>query len=37
MKQPGILAIAVLGIIATPAAAQVKFSAGLPDSRTTED
>jgi len=26
MKQPGILAMAVLGIIATPAAAQVKFS-----------
>lgn len=27
MKQPGILAVAVLGLIATPAAAQVKFSA----------
>ena len=27
MKQPGILAFAVLGLIATPAAAQVKFSA----------
>jgi quercetin dioxygenase-like cupin family protein len=27
MKQPGILAVAALGLIATPAAAQVKFSA----------
>jgi quercetin dioxygenase-like cupin family protein len=27
MKQPGILAVAVLGLIASPAAAQVKFSA----------
>ena len=27
MKQPGMLAVAVLGLIATPAAAQVKFSA----------
>ena len=26
MKQPGILAVAVLGLTATPAAAQVKFS-----------
>ena len=26
MKHPGILAVAVLGLIATPAAAQVKFS-----------
>src|SRR5213596_2306162 len=26
MKQPGILAVAVLGLIAAPAAAQVKFS-----------
>ena len=26
MKQPGILVIAILGLIATPAAAQVKFS-----------
>ena len=26
MKQPGILVVAVLGLIATPAAAQVKFS-----------
>lgn len=27
MKQPGILAVAVLGLMATPAAAQVKFAA----------
>ena len=27
MKHPGMLAVAVLGVIATPAAAQVKFSA----------
>lgn len=37
MKQPGILAVAVLGLIATPAAAQVKFSATpvLQSGRTT--
>jgi len=27
MKQPGILAVAIVGLIATPAAAQTKFSA----------